>query len=102
MSRRWLPAARKSKHCRLERSTLFIGSRRGDLKTRGSLGDLGHLGRYAEITGKEIEGSTRAIPWVHGDGINQNYDGWHVQRNYAVYHSFHQYHRQSDRAHRLK
>jgi dipeptidyl aminopeptidase/acylaminoacyl peptidase len=32
-----------------------------------------------------------AILWVHGDGINQNYDGWHVQRNYAVYYSFHQY-----------
>ncbi len=32
-----------------------------------------------------------AILWIHGDGINQNYDGWHVQRNYAVYYSFHQY-----------
>ncbi|MGA2114206.1 MAG: S9 family peptidase [Bryobacteraceae bacterium] len=32
-----------------------------------------------------------AIAWFHGDGINQNYDGWHVQRNYAVYYSFHQY-----------
>jgi dipeptidyl aminopeptidase/acylaminoacyl peptidase len=32
-----------------------------------------------------------AILWVHGDGINQNYHGWHVQRNYAVYYSFHQY-----------
>jgi len=32
-----------------------------------------------------------AIIWVHGDGINQNYDGWHVQRNYAVYYSYHQY-----------
>jgi len=31
------------------------------------------------------------IIWVHGDGVNQNYDGWHVQRNYAVYYSFHQY-----------
>ncbi|HKN36281.1 MAG TPA: prolyl oligopeptidase family serine peptidase [Terriglobales bacterium] len=31
-----------------------------------------------------------AIIWIHGDGINQNYDGWHVQRNYAVYYSFHQ------------
>jgi dipeptidyl aminopeptidase/acylaminoacyl peptidase len=29
--------------------------------------------------------------WVHGDGVNQNYDGWHAQRNYAVYYSFHQY-----------
>ena len=32
-----------------------------------------------------------AVMWIHGDGINQNYDGWHVQRNYAVYYSFHQY-----------
>jgi dipeptidyl aminopeptidase/acylaminoacyl peptidase len=31
------------------------------------------------------------IIWIHGDGVNQNYDGWHVQRNYAVYYSFHQY-----------
>lgn len=32
-----------------------------------------------------------AIIWIHGDGINQDYDGWHIQRNYAVYYSFHQY-----------
>jgi dipeptidyl aminopeptidase/acylaminoacyl peptidase len=32
-----------------------------------------------------------AIVWIHGDGHNQNYDGWHVERNYAVYYSFHQY-----------
>ena len=32
-----------------------------------------------------------AIVWIHGDGINQDYDGWHIQRNYAVYYSFHQY-----------
>lgn len=32
-----------------------------------------------------------AIVWIHGDGVNQGYDGWHVQRNYAVYYSFHQY-----------
>jgi dipeptidyl aminopeptidase/acylaminoacyl peptidase len=32
-----------------------------------------------------------AILWIHGDGVNQNYDGWHVQRNYAVYYSLHQY-----------
>ncbi|HKR85968.1 MAG TPA: prolyl oligopeptidase family serine peptidase [Terriglobales bacterium] len=32
-----------------------------------------------------------AIIWAHGDGINQNYDGWHIQRNYAVYYSYHQY-----------
>src|SRR5262249_41982964 len=24
------------------------------------------------------------VVWIHGDGVNQNYDGWHVQRNYAV------------------
>ena len=32
-----------------------------------------------------------AVVWIHGDGTNQSYDGWHVQRNYAVYYSFHQY-----------
>jgi dipeptidyl aminopeptidase/acylaminoacyl peptidase len=32
-----------------------------------------------------------AIVWIHGDGVNQSYDGWHVERNYAVYYSFHQY-----------
>jgi dipeptidyl aminopeptidase/acylaminoacyl peptidase len=32
-----------------------------------------------------------AILWIHGDGVNQNYDGWHVERNYAVYYSLHQY-----------
>jgi dipeptidyl aminopeptidase/acylaminoacyl peptidase len=32
-----------------------------------------------------------AIVWIHGDGINQNYDGWHIERNYAVYYSIHQY-----------
>lgn len=32
-----------------------------------------------------------AILWIHGDGVNQNYHGWHVQRNYAVYYSLHQY-----------
>lgn len=31
-----------------------------------------------------------AVVWVHGDGIAQNYDGWHVRRDYGVYHSFHQ------------
>ena len=25
-----------------------------------------------------------AIVWVHGDGINQNYDGWHIHRDYGV------------------
>jgi dipeptidyl aminopeptidase/acylaminoacyl peptidase len=32
-----------------------------------------------------------AIVWVHGDGITQNFDGWHVRRDYAVYYSVHQY-----------
>ncbi len=32
-----------------------------------------------------------AIVWIHGDGVTQNYDGWHVRRDYAVYYSFHQY-----------
>jgi dipeptidyl aminopeptidase/acylaminoacyl peptidase len=32
-----------------------------------------------------------AIVWIHGDGTNENYDGWHVERNYAVYYSVHQY-----------
>ncbi len=42
---------------------------------------------------KNLDRATKhpAIVWIHGDGINQNYDGWHVQRNYAVYYSFHQY-----------
>jgi dipeptidyl aminopeptidase/acylaminoacyl peptidase len=42
---------------------------------------------------KNLDRTTRhpAIVWIHGDGINQNYDGWHIQRNYAVYYSFHQY-----------
>lgn len=42
---------------------------------------------------KNLDRSRRhpAVVWIHGDGINQNYDGWHVQRNYAVYYSFHQY-----------
>ena len=32
-----------------------------------------------------------AIVWVHGDGINQNYDGWHIHRDYGVYYSIQQY-----------
>ncbi|HXV65418.1 MAG TPA: LpqB family beta-propeller domain-containing protein [Vicinamibacteria bacterium] len=32
-----------------------------------------------------------AIVWIHGDGIAQNYEGWHIRRDYAVYYSFHQY-----------
>jgi dipeptidyl aminopeptidase/acylaminoacyl peptidase len=59
--------------------------------------------RYAGPDGQEVpawlfvpKGLDRskkhpAVVWIHGDGVNQNYDGWHVQRNYAVYYSFHQY-----------
>jgi dipeptidyl aminopeptidase/acylaminoacyl peptidase len=32
-----------------------------------------------------------AIVWLHPDGVNQNYDGWHPDRNEAVYYEFHQY-----------
>ncbi len=32
-----------------------------------------------------------AIVYVHGDGVNQNYDGWHVQHHYAIYDAIHQY-----------
>ena len=32
-----------------------------------------------------------AIVWIHPDGVNQNYDGWHADRNDAVYYEFHQY-----------
>jgi Tol biopolymer transport system component len=41
---------------------------------------------------KDLDRSKKhpAIVWIHGDGINQNYDGWHIQRNYAVYYSIHQ------------
>lgn len=44
-------------------------------------------------TPKNLDKSRKhpAIVWIHGDGVNQNYDGWHVQRNYAVYSSMHQY-----------
>jgi dipeptidyl aminopeptidase/acylaminoacyl peptidase len=59
--------------------------------------------RFPGADGKEVPGwlfvpkdldrtkKHPAIVWIHGDGVNQNYDGWHVQRNYAVYYSFHQY-----------
>lgn len=42
---------------------------------------------------KDLDRSRRhpAIVWIHGDGTNQNYDGWHIERNYAVYYSFHQH-----------
>ena len=32
-----------------------------------------------------------AIVWIHPDGVNQNYDGWHTDRKEAVYYEFHQY-----------
>ena len=32
-----------------------------------------------------------AIVWIHPDGVNQNYDGWHPDRNEAVYYEFHQF-----------
>jgi dipeptidyl aminopeptidase/acylaminoacyl peptidase len=31
-----------------------------------------------------------AIVWIHPDGVNQNYDGWHTDRNEAVYYALHQ------------
>ena len=42
---------------------------------------------------KDLDRSRKhpAIVWIHGDGIAQNYDGWHVRRDYAVYYGFHQY-----------
>jgi dipeptidyl aminopeptidase/acylaminoacyl peptidase len=63
----------------------------------------GELVRYPSKHGQPVpaylfvpEGLDRsrkhpAIVWVHGDGITQNYDGWHVRRDYAVYYSVHQY-----------
>jgi dipeptidyl aminopeptidase/acylaminoacyl peptidase len=41
--------------------------------------------------GKTAAESLPAIVWVHGDGVNQNYDGWHIEREYSVYYSMHQY-----------
>ncbi len=32
-----------------------------------------------------------AVVWIHPDGVNQNYDGWHTDRNEAVYYEMHQY-----------
>lgn len=42
---------------------------------------------------KDLDRTRRhpAIVWVHGDGITQNFDGWHTRRDYAVYYSVHQY-----------
>jgi dipeptidyl aminopeptidase/acylaminoacyl peptidase len=41
---------------------------------------------------KDIDRSKKhpAIVWIHGAGINQNYNGWHVG-SYKMYYSFHQY-----------
>jgi dipeptidyl aminopeptidase/acylaminoacyl peptidase len=58
--------------------------------------------RYAAPDGKQVPAylfvppgldRTRkhpAVVWVHGDGITQNFDGWHVRRDYAVYYTEHQ------------
>ena len=32
-----------------------------------------------------------AIVWIHPDGVNQNYNGFHPDRNEGVYYEFHQY-----------
>jgi dipeptidyl aminopeptidase/acylaminoacyl peptidase len=42
---------------------------------------------------KHLDRTTKhpAIVWIHPDGVNQNYDGWHTDRNEAVYYEFHQY-----------
>jgi dipeptidyl aminopeptidase/acylaminoacyl peptidase len=32
-----------------------------------------------------------AIVWIHPDGVNMNYNGFHPDRNEAVYYEFHQY-----------
>jgi dipeptidyl aminopeptidase/acylaminoacyl peptidase len=59
--------------------------------------------RYAAPDGKQVPAflfvppdmaktpTHPAVVWIHGDGTNENYDGWHVERNYAVYYSVHQY-----------
>jgi dipeptidyl aminopeptidase/acylaminoacyl peptidase len=61
------------------------------------------LVRYSSVDGREVPAylfvpkdldrsrKHPAIIWIHGDGIAQNYDGWHTRRDYAVYYSFHQY-----------
>jgi dipeptidyl aminopeptidase/acylaminoacyl peptidase len=60
------------------------------------------LVHYPSIDGREVPAYLFAAPnldrtrkhpaviWIHGDGIAQNYDGWHTRRDYAVYYSFHQ------------
>ena len=37
-----------------------------------------------------------AIIWVHGGGVRQNRYGWHPDRAYAIFYSFHQYLLQKD------
>jgi len=37
-----------------------------------------------------------AIVWIHGDLVTENYDGWHIRRDYGAYYSFHQYLMQHD------
>jgi len=41
--------------------------------------------------GLDLSKKHAALIWVHGDGTNENYDGWHVQQHYATYYSFQQY-----------
>lgn len=54
--------------------------------------DAGEVPGYLFVPeGIDRETPHPAIVWVHGDGIAQNYDGWHVRRDYGVYHSFHQF-----------
>jgi dipeptidyl aminopeptidase/acylaminoacyl peptidase len=42
---------------------------------------------------KNLDRTTQhpAIVWIHPDGVNQNYDGFHTDRNEGVYYEFHQY-----------
>src|SRR6185295_13014041 len=32
-----------------------------------------------------------AVVWIHPDGVNMNYDGFHPDRNEGVYYEYHQY-----------
>ena len=41
--------------------------------------------------GLDVTKKHAAIVWIHPDGVNQNYDGWHPDRKEAVYYEFHQY-----------
>jgi dipeptidyl aminopeptidase/acylaminoacyl peptidase len=42
---------------------------------------------------KNLDRTTKhaAIVWIHPDGVNMNYNGFHPDRNEAVYYEFHQY-----------